>query len=169
MHNFTNEVIRERKVYQEKLDNENNADDDVGIKKRFAFLDLLLRQSKGGSVLSDEDIREEVDTFMFEGKSSFYFKDKIVLLCTYYFSKIRNNIDISLGHDTTAANMSFTMYMMALHPEYQRKVQQELDEVFQKSDRLATSEDLNKLKFMEACLKESLRYSIHLVHNSVNF
>jgi cytochrome P450 family 4 subfamily V len=59
--------------------------------------------------------------------------------------------------------------MMALHPEYQRKVQQELDEVFQKSDRLATSEDLNKLKFMEACLKESLRYSIHLVHNSVNF
>jgi cytochrome P450 len=53
--------------------------------------------------------------------------------------------------------MAFTMYMMALHPEYQRKVQEELDEVFQGSDRMAATKDLNKLKFMIACLKESLR------------
>ena len=63
----------------------------LGIKGRLAFLDLLLEASKGGAVLSNRDIREEVDIFMFA------------------------------GHDTSAHSMSWTLWLLATHPEFQVK------------------------------------------------
>eukprot|EP00090_Calanus_glacialis_P028920 TRINITY_DN46369_c0_g1_i1.p1 TRINITY_DN46369_c0_g1~~TRINITY_DN46369_c0_g1_i1.p1 ORF type:complete len:512 (-),score=129.35 TRINITY_DN46369_c0_g1_i1:4-1539(-) len=127
LHGLTTKVIEERKKEVEKTKS-GNTEDDVGIKRRLAFLDLLIDASEGGSVLSDEDIREEVDTFMFE------------------------------GHDTTATNMSFTLYLLATHPEVQTRCQEELDKIFGKdTTRPATSQDLAKMKYIETCLKEALR------------
>lgn len=41
-------------------------DNDVGEKKRMAFLDLMLESAQNGVVMNDNDIKEEVDTIMFE-------------------------------------------------------------------------------------------------------
>ncbi|KAK5643677.1 hypothetical protein RI129_007522 [Pyrocoelia pectoralis] len=102
-------------------------DNDVGEKKRMAFLDLMFEASQGGTIINDEEIKEQVDTIMFE------------------------------GHDTTAAASSFFLCLMGLHPEIQAKVHNEMDTIFGKSQRSATFNDTLEMKYLERCLLETLR------------
>lgn len=70
LHNFTDSVIVERReqlLRKAGSNSEPTADsDNVGEKKKLAFLDILLQSEIEGKPLSNLDIREEVDTFMFE-------------------------------------------------------------------------------------------------------
>ncbi|XP_065171869.1 probable cytochrome P450 4d14 [Atheta coriaria] len=104
-------------------------DEDFGIKKKTAFLDLLLQTTIDGKPLSDEDIMEEVDTFMFE------------------------------GHDTVSAAISFTLFCIAQHPDIQSKVIEEQRSIFaNEPDRNITSEDLKNMTYLEMVIKEGLRF-----------
>uniref|UniRef100_A0A3B3QSB0 aromatase n=1 Tax=Paramormyrops kingsleyae TaxID=1676925 RepID=A0A3B3QSB0_9TELE len=108
--------------------NESDSESDEGSRKRRAFLDMLLKTTdEHGNKLTPKDIQEEVDTFMFE------------------------------GHDTTAAAMNWAIHLLGSHPEVQRKVQQELQEVFGSSDRPVNMDDMKKLRYLECVIKESLR------------
>ncbi|XP_063865089.1 cytochrome P450 4C1-like [Scylla paramamosain] len=134
LHSFTRDVIRERReLHRETKAREQQQEHSeeerlLGKgKRRLAFLDLLLEASEDGKVLSDEDIREEVDTFMFR------------------------------GHDTTSSGINWALYLMGRHPEEQARVQEELDSIFGDSDRPVTMEDLRQMKYTENCIKESLR------------
>lgn len=135
VHGYTNKVIRDRKevLLREKSVPGNggspaeNSEENYGVKKRLAFLDLLLQGNEKNNQLTDDDVREEVDTFMFE------------------------------GHDTTTAGMSWALFLLGLHPDVQEKVHQEIDSIFAGSDRPATMKDLSEMKLLERCLKETLR------------
>nr|AZR39471.1 cytochrome P450 [Agasicles hygrophila] len=104
-----------------------DVDDDVGEKKRMAFLDLLVEASQDGSIINDEEIKEQVDTIMFE------------------------------GHDTTAAASSFFLSLMGIHKDIQERVVQELDDIFGDTDRPVTFADTLEMKYLERCLMETLR------------
>ncbi|KAM6218109.1 cytochrome P450 4A11-like [Rhynchocyon petersi] len=93
VHQHTDQVIKLRKTcLQEEGELEK-----ISKKRHLDFLDILLYSNmKDGSNLSDQDLRAEVETFMFE------------------------------GHDTTASGISWIFYALAAHPEHQQKCREEV-------------------------------------------
>uniref|UniRef100_A0A182QEP1 Cytochrome P450 n=1 Tax=Anopheles farauti TaxID=69004 RepID=A0A182QEP1_9DIPT len=62
------------------------------------------------------------------------------------------------GHDTTTAGISWVLFLLALHPDVQERVYEEIESIFPPGDdRPATVQDLNELRLLERCIKESLR------------
>lgn len=55
--------------------------------------------------------------------------------------------------------MSFCTYLLGRAPDYQKKLQQELDDVLgpPPTRRPITVDDLQQMKYLERCIKESLR------------
>lgn len=68
LHSFTQSVVQARR---QQLELTSGADSVVercedGVKRKQALLDILLKSTIDGVALSERDIQEEVDTFMFE-------------------------------------------------------------------------------------------------------
>jgi cytochrome P450 family 4 len=127
LHGFTDSVIQARRRELKSNQTHGNVDDDFGMKQKIALLDMLLRAEVDGQPLSDRDIREEVDTFMFE------------------------------GHDTTTSGIAFCLYNLAKYPDIQQKVFEEADACIGNDMEPLTLKKLNDLHYLELVIKESLR------------
>ncbi|XP_016982525.1 cytochrome P450 4d1 isoform X2 [Drosophila rhopaloa] len=131
LHQFTERIIVQRReeILRGGGSQESSREDaDVGAKRKMAFLDILLQSTIDERPLTNLDIREEVDTFMFE------------------------------GHDTTSSALMFFFYNIATHPEAQRKCFEEIRSVVgQDKGTPVTYELLNKLSYVDLCVKETLR------------
>uniref|UniRef100_A0A182NQA6 Cytochrome P450 n=1 Tax=Anopheles dirus TaxID=7168 RepID=A0A182NQA6_9DIPT len=136
LHKFSYRMITERRaVIQQNANLQpdvNNNDDDPADgttqRKQLAFLDLLIEASDEGRLLSDTDIREEVDTFILG------------------------------GHDTTATSIAWTLFLLGTEPAVQERAVQEIERVMGGAGGgLPTMRELNELRYLEACVKEALR------------
>ncbi|CAD6193406.1 unnamed protein product [Caenorhabditis auriculariae] len=87
----------------------------------------LMLEMNAKGELPMEGLQEEVDTFTFE------------------------------GHDTTSAAMNWFLHLMGNNSDIQARVQKEIDDVLGEADRPITYEDLGELRYLEACIKETLR------------
>lgn len=122
VHEIADKIIKQRKEALAK-------DPNISKKRNMDFLDiLLLAKDDAGSGLTDIEMRNEVDTFLFE------------------------------GHDTTASAVSWCLYNLASHPDIQEKAQLELDALVQDRDNdNLTWDDIGQLSYLTMCVKESLR------------
>ncbi|XP_049532441.1 cytochrome P450 4d2-like [Anopheles darlingi] len=135
LHAFTDAVIQRRR--KQLLSSKQTGgtvsfdmnEENLYSKRKETFLDLLLSVTIDGQPLSDLDIREEVDTFMFE------------------------------GHDTTTSGISFTLYQLAKHPDIQERLFQEIIDTLGPDYRTVplTYSTLQNFKYLDMVVKESLR------------
>ena len=105
VHDHAEKIIEQRKKAlgldaSRKITDTSAFLEQVSESRRLDFLDILLTAvDEDGVGLSDLEIRNEVDTFMFE------------------------------GHDTTTSGMCWTLYCLAQHPEHQQNVREEVGSV----------------------------------------
>ncbi|CAH1100868.1 unnamed protein product [Psylliodes chrysocephalus] len=122
LHDFSMSVIKER----QKLFTEVKSNGSYSERKRLALLDLMLKSYENGADIDIEGIREEVDTFIFE------------------------------GHDTTSVSLCYTLMVLANEQKIQEEIYEEIISIVGDSS-IPTYNELGELKFMERCIKESLR------------
>ena len=132
VHEFTKAIIQQRKAnFGSDTKIENSAvvsSNNVYFrsKKRRYAMMDTLLQAQQAGLIDDEGIIEETDTFTFA------------------------------GHDTTSAAMTFTLLLLAHHPEAQERIFEEIQEALYTKDEL-TIDDFNKMEYLDRVVKESLR------------
>lgn len=130
----------------------------LGKTQKKSFLDILLNLlEENPDQMTDKDIREEVDTFLFEGHDTSSVSMTLTLLLLAMHPDVQVSVYIIiLKYRIQTSNFFFFLQIHRLNRSKDR-ARDELFDIFGHSERDATMEDLNSMKYMEAVIKESLR------------
>ena len=118
------------------------------LSKNVDFLQLLLdAQNKTQDMTDiDEDIRTDVERIKATLKKKDYKMEEMDILAT-------SLIFLLAGHDTTASTLSYLIHELALNPDCQQKLYEEIS-----SQEMSISLDqINQMPYLEACISETLR------------
>lgn len=131
--------FKRNRLFNKHLDYVNNLVDNIIVKRKknpeeyankYDFLSLMLnaRDKESGELLSDQNIRYQILTFMVA------------------------------GHETTSGLLSFTFYNLLTHPEWLSKVYEEVDSVLGADIHgEITHREIAKMKLLRQVLFETLR------------
>ncbi|XP_049876097.1 cytochrome P450 4V2-like isoform X2 [Pectinophora gossypiella] len=128
MHGLSEKMIQKRRRERQELKINGTFNSSETTTTKFRpFLDVLLDIQDADPTVSDDYIKSEVFTI------------------------------IMGGQDTVATALSFTLLMLGSYPHIQDKLYAEIKELFGDSKRPLTTDDLARLSYCEAVIKETLR------------
>lgn len=61
------------------------------------------------------------------------------------------------GSDTTSTTLNFLSYLLASHPECQKRLDEELDAAFPDPEYLPTIDEVYSLPYLDGVVKEAMR------------
>ncbi|XP_044766651.1 probable cytochrome P450 4aa1 isoform X3 [Coccinella septempunctata] len=82
-----------------------------------------------------------------EANPEFTEQDVIDETCTFMLA----------GQDSVGAATAFTLHFLAKHEDVQKKVYEEQFRIFENDCRLVTTKDLSEMRYLEQCIKETMR------------
>lgn len=82
-----------------------------------------------------------------EGRRELDIDDMVAQAFVFFFA----------GFDTTSTAMSFAAHEIAVNPDVQTKLRQEIDKVLEESNGEVTYEIINRLEYLDAVINEALR------------
>ncbi|XP_038217376.1 cytochrome P450 6B2-like [Zerene cesonia] len=111
------------------------------------FIDIMMGWKKDGDVtfksMEKTDSNGEATTVTLE------ITDELMAAQAFIF--------LAAGFDTSSFNASCTLHYLAHHPDYQMKVQRQIDQVMMKHNNQISYEAIKDMTFLESALKETLR------------
>ncbi|EJW79489.1 hypothetical protein WUBG_09602, partial [Wuchereria bancrofti] len=130
---LTREIIAVKRKEWENFNNQSFMDDlSVSGKKQLTFLDFLFNVRDQYN-LTDENICDQVNTFMAAGSSA---------------------VSIQIG---------FNLFALGHRQNYQEKVYEEIKDVLGDTERDITTDDIKKLKYLYQCICEASRITPNAV------
>ncbi|GAB0099408.1 hypothetical protein DMENIID0001_152640 [Sergentomyia squamirostris] len=112
--------------------------------QRKDFMQLLLQLRNTGKVDTGDDFSFASST---EGAKKLTINEMAAQAHVFFLA----------GFETSSTLMSFCLYELARHPDVQKKLQEELDQVLQKHNGKWSYDAMVELKYLESCLDETLR------------
>ncbi|XP_053608539.1 cytochrome P450 6B6-like [Plodia interpunctella] len=111
------------------------------------FIDLMLECKKKGKMIGDS-----IENFDKSGtpKEAKVDLDDVIMAAQVF-------VFFAAGFETSSSATSYTLHLLAYHPEIQKKVQKEIDTVLAKYDDKLCYDAIKEMTYLEWTFKEALR------------